>query len=142
MHTVALPAPTAISKIRRYEETKLSCRVHRRRPSGRQLATRESQIQTARDRTRLGSAILAFPDARSAWRWTPCPRPGWRGGRQPVACLRRFFDSSELRFFDGHRGPCQCDSEVRRDDLSCRMCTMIAATLLLTTMAVISGDQE
>ena len=122
-----------ISKIRRNEETKLPVRVHRRRPSGRQLGTRESQIQTARDRMRLGSAVPAF--ARRAKRVAVdarIPRVRLARWRQPVClsiCLLRFFGSSILRRY---RGPSQRDSERTLIAISRVGCgTMIAATLIL-----------
>ena len=81
---------------RRCEDPKLSLSVRRRRPPGRQQGTRESQIQPAHDQVRLVSVILAFPDARSAWRWTPVRRAGALGASR-VEVFLRLFDSSILR---------------------------------------------
>src|SRR6185295_12398575 len=82
------------------EETKkrrneAAVRICRRRPCGRPQAVQELQIQTAHDRGLLVCAVLARPDARSAWRQMPLLRARLAHWRQPgllSSSLRRQAD--------------------------------------------------
>src|SRR3954451_20977107 len=103
MHTVALHAPTAISKIRRYEETKLSCGVHAAGlPAGNwEHENRRSKPHAIECGLDLRFSRSQTREARGGGRHAAFPAGA--AGASRLACLLllllllRFFGTSILR---------------------------------------------
>ena len=91
-------SPRLNAKIRRYEDTKVQAVVSVPPPAacGRLQRARELQIQAAIDNALLVFAVLRLPDARSAWRRTPCVSPAGALGASRVGFI---CPSSFLRIF-------------------------------------------